>query len=102
MSKDTVVTKDVETYLRGLQKTICATLEGIDGKETFRLDSWERPGGGGGESRVLVGGGVFEQAGVNYSNVAGNTLPPSATASRPELAGCRYQAIGVSLVIHPP
>jgi coproporphyrinogen III oxidase len=88
-------------YLRTLQLRICASLEDVDGKETFRHDSWDRPGGGGGESRVMVGGAVFEQAGVGFSHVFGDEMPPSATKNRPELAGKRFQAMGVSLVLHP-
>ncbi len=101
MTQDNIAINDVESYLRGLQLRICSTLEEIDGRETFRHDSWERPGGGGGESRVLVGGGVFEQAGVGFSHVFGDEMPPSATKNRPELAGRRFQAMGVSLVLHP-
>ena len=76
-------------------------LEKEDGKEKFRDDAWERPEGGGGKSRVLADGAVFEQAGVNFSHVHGKNLPSSATAHRPELAGRSFQALGVSLVIHP-
>ena len=94
-------TKDVEQYLRKLQANICTALEEIDGKATFQHDSWNREGGGGGESRVLSGGAVFEQAGVGFSHVFGDQMPPSATKSRPELAGRRFQAMGVSLVLHP-
>jgi coproporphyrinogen III oxidase len=93
--------KDVEKYLRALQQRICASLENVDGKEKFRRDQWDRPGGGGGESRVLVGGSVFEQAGVGFSHVYGDEMPPSATKARPELAGKSFQAMGVSLVLHP-
>jgi len=91
----------VEGYLRALQMRICSALEDIDGKEKFRHDRWERPGGGGGESRVLKNGGVFEQAGVGFSHVFGDEMPPSASKSRPELAGKSFQAMGVSLVLHP-
>jgi coproporphyrinogen III oxidase len=91
----------VKEYLRALQMRICSSLEEVDGKEKFRQDHWDRPGGGGGESRVLVGGSVFEQAGVGFSHVFGNEMPPSATKSRPELAGKSFQAMGVSLVLHP-
>jgi coproporphyrinogen III oxidase len=91
----------VEDYLRALQLRICSSIEDVDGKETFRRDSWDRPGGGGGESRVLVGGEVLEQAGVGFSHVFGDEMPPSATKNRPELAGKRFQAMGVSLVLHP-
>lgn len=93
--------KAVEEYLRSLQERICASLEDIDGKETFRRDRWDRDDGGGGESRVLTGGAIFEQAGVSFSHVFGNEMPPSATKSRPELAGKQFQAMGVSLVLHP-
>ena len=92
---------DVEEFLRALQLRICASLEDLDGREKFRHDSWDRPGGGGGESRVLVDGAVFEQAGVGFSHVYGDEMPPSATKRRPELAGKRFQAMGVSLVLHP-
>jgi coproporphyrinogen III oxidase len=91
----------VKKYLLGLQDHICTDLSREDGKQSFREDAWERPEGGGGRSRVLTNGAVFEQAGVNFSHVFGQTLPPSATAQRPELAGRSWQALGVSLVIHP-
>jgi coproporphyrinogen III oxidase len=91
----------VKYYLLGLQNQICTALAREDGKELFREDAWERPEGGGGRSRVLADGAVFEQAGVNFSHVFGQTLPPSATAQRPELVGRSWQALGVSLVIHP-
>ena len=91
----------VEEYLRALQLKICAALEEADGKESFRRDRWDRPGGGGGESRVMTGGNVFEQAGVGFSHVFGDAMPPSATKRRPELAGRSFQAMGVSLVLHP-
>lgn len=92
---------DVKQYLLGLQQRICAALEQVDGTERFATDPWQRPAGGGGISRVLAGGRVFEQAGVNFSQVSGEALPPSASASRPELAGRAFEALGVSLVIHP-
>ena len=101
MTDDAVSIPEVETYLRGLQQTIVAKLEDVDAKAKFLHDSWQRPGGGGGESRVLSSGGVFEQAGVGFSHVYGDAMPPSATKSRPELAGRRFQAMGVSLVLHP-
>jgi coproporphyrinogen III oxidase len=91
----------VKAYLQGLQGRIVAELEELDGKESFRRDAWERPGGGGGVSRVLSNGKVFEQAGVGFSHVFGDEMPPSATRNRPELAGKGFQAVGVSLVIHP-
>ena len=88
-------------YLTRLQATITGELERIDGEQKFSADEWERPAGGGGRSMVLRGGAVFEQAGVNYSEVYGSNLPASATAHRPELAGRNFRAMGVSLVIHP-
>ena len=91
----------VETYLRGLQSRICSELVALDGKEKFITESWKRPEGGGGITKVLTEGGVFERAGVNFSHVKGTDLPGSATKSRPQLAGRSFQAMGVSLVIHP-
>ncbi len=91
----------VSSYLLALQDTICQTLEHEDDGGEFREDRWTRPEGGGGRSRVLENGAVFEKAGVNFSHVAGKSLPPSATAHRPELAGKPFHAMGVSLVIHP-
>ncbi|ACL71219.1 Coproporphyrinogen oxidase [Thioalkalivibrio sulfidiphilus HL-EbGr7] len=88
-------------YLTGLQDRICQGIAGADGSGEFKEDSWTREEGGGGRSRVLTEGAVFEQAGINFSHVTGASLPPSATAHRPELAGRRFQATGVSLVIHP-
>lgn len=90
-----------EVFLRGLQDRICAAVERLDGRARFVEDAWTRPAGGGGRTRVLRGGDVFEQAGVNFSRVYGHQLPPSATAHRPELAGGRFVATGVSLVLHP-
>ncbi len=91
----------VLAYLRGRQDRICLALEQADGGARFIQDRWERAEGGGGESRVLRDGSVFEQAGVNFSHVMGSRLPPSATALRPELADADWMATGVSLVIHP-
>lgn len=88
-------------YLKDLQNRICAALEAVDGSAGFRHDRWERAEGGGGESRVLRNGAVFEQAGVNFSHVVGSTLPAAASAHRPDLAGASWVAMGVSLVIHP-
>ncbi|MFZ6675546.1 oxygen-dependent coproporphyrinogen oxidase [Undibacterium sp. Xuan67W] len=90
----------VKAYLLGLQSRIVATMEKIDGKD-FITDSWDRPEGGGGISRVIEEGNVFERGGVNFSHVMGNNLPPSAAAHRPELAGRKWEAMGVSLVLHP-
>ena len=91
----------VKSYLLGLQDSICHVLEKEDGKQMFAEDSWQREAGGGGRSRVMAGGAVFESAGINFSHVFGPGLPASATAHRPELAGRSFQAMGVSLVIHP-
>ncbi len=91
----------VNSYLQRLQKTITSELQHIDDKAEFETDTWQRDAGGGGRSMVLRGGAVFEQAGVNYSEVYGDNLPASATAHRPELAGRQFRAMGVSLVIHP-
>jgi len=93
--------ESVKAYLRGLQDGICGALEAIDGASGFRRDEWTRAEGGGGETRVLAGDGVFEKAGVAFSHVMGAGLPASASAHRPELAGRAFQAMGVSLVIHP-
>lgn len=92
---------DVKAFLLDLQDRICAALEQADGGAQFVEDAWQRPGGGGGRSRVLAKGALFEQAGVNFSHVHGDALPASATAHRPELADRGFQAMGVSLVIHP-
>jgi len=91
----------VRTYLLSLQDAICAALEQEDGTGRFKEDAWTRAEGGGGRSRVLSEGTVFEKAGVGFSHVSGATLPASATANRPELAGKPFHALGVSLVIHP-
>lgn len=99
MSQDYI--KPVKEYLLTLQDRLCTTFAKEDGQNQFHEDEWQREAGGGGRSRILNQGAVFEQAGVNFSHVHGTTLPPAATAQRPELAGCRYQAMGVSLVIHP-
>jgi len=91
----------VKDYLLGLQDRICEELAEEDGSASFREESWDREQGGGGRSRVLENGAVIEKGGVNFSHVFGSQLPPSATAARPELAGRSFQAMGVSLVIHP-
>ena len=92
----------VKAYLLGLQQDICDQLEQVDGKASFIKDNWEKENGaGGGLTRVLTDGAVFEQAGVNFSTVHGDNMPASATALRPELAGRSFSALGVSLVIHP-
>lgn len=91
----------VKDYLQGLQERICAELQHYETDAQFQEDNWIRAEGGGGRSRVIANGGVFEKGGVNYSCVQGAQLPASATASRPELAGRSFEAMGVSLVIHP-
>ena len=90
----------VRDYLLSLQTQIVNALEAFDG-ELFRRDEWQRPEGGGGISRLIENGLFFERGGVNFSHVKGTTLPASATAHRPELAGRRWEAMGVSLVLHP-
>ena len=100
MMDEAAVLEAVKTYLLGLQERISSTLGALDG-QAFQEDSWVRAEGGGGRSRVLAGGELFEQAGVNFSDVTGHRLPPAATAKRPELEGCSFRAMGVSLVIHP-
>tara|TARA_Y100000588_G_scaffold369238_1_gene438022 strand:+ start:259 stop:1173 length:915 start_codon:yes stop_codon:yes gene_type:complete len=91
----------VKAFLLQLQDTICAGLEQADGKAKFVEDAWERAEGGGGRTRVIRDGDVIEQGGVNFSHVFGASMPASATAHRPELAGRSFHACGVSLVIHP-
>ncbi|MFC3122001.1 oxygen-dependent coproporphyrinogen oxidase [Agaribacter flavus] len=91
----------VKQYLLSLQDNICQTLALSDGKGDFVEDTWQREEGGGGRSRVLSKGAVIEQGGVNFSHVFGDKMPKSATAARPELEGRKFQAMGVSLVIHP-
>jgi coproporphyrinogen III oxidase len=101
----TSVTQDqiqaVKSFLLGLQDRICESLQEVDGSGTFIEDTWIRNEGGGGRSRVMSQGTLIEQGGVNFSHVFGSQMPPSATAARPELAGRNFQAMGVSLVIHP-
>ncbi len=93
-------TKRVIDYLSGLQTSLCEELSGLDGK-AFVADEWQRPQGGGGTTCLLEGGGLFERAGVGVSHVFGNQLPPSASLQRPELAGRGFEAMGLSLVLHP-
>lgn len=91
----------VKNYLLSLQDKICTGLETEETEARFIEDAWQREQGGGGRTRVLTGGDIIEQGGVNFSHIFGSNLPPSATAKRPELAERDYQAMGVSLVIHP-
>jgi coproporphyrinogen III oxidase len=91
----------VSEFMRQLQDQICQGLEQLDGAGTFKEDSWDRPEGGGGRSRVIREGGVFEQGGVNFSEVWGAHLPPSILNQRPEAAGHQFYATGTSMVLHP-
>ena len=91
----------VKQYLLALQDDICNQLAEEDGGATFTEENWDREQGGGGRTRVMANGAVIEKGGVNFSHVFGDQLPASATANRPELAGRSFQAMGVSLVIHP-
>ena len=91
----------VKNYLLDLQNSNCELLENQDGTAKFQQDDWNRLEGGGGRTRILQNGTVFEQAGVGFSHVYGDQLPPAATTQRPDLAGRSFQALGVSLVIHP-
>ena len=93
--------KKVTQFMQQLQDEICATLEKIDGSGKFKEDSWERSEGGGGRSRVLREGKIFEQGGVNFSEVWGDKLPPSILQQRPEAEGHRFYATGTSMVLHP-
>ena len=98
---ETIDVVAVKTYLMELQDRICAALEAADGLARFKQDNWSRAGGGGGRSRIIESGGLLEKGGVGFSHVFGDGMPPSATAHRPELAGRHFQAMGVSLVMHP-
>ncbi len=93
--------EQVKSFLLHLQDDICKALAGADGEGSFVEDAWQREEGGGGRSRVMKNGKAIEQGGVNFSHVSGAQMPASATAARPELAGRSFQAMGVSLVIHP-
>ncbi len=99
--QETIDVNQVKDYFLQLQDNICHHLELADGEEKFVEDNWERPEGGGGRTRVLEYGGVFEKGGVNFSHVTGEAMPAAATANRPELKGRNYTAMGVSLVVHP-
>jgi len=93
--------ESIRSYLLNLQNIITEALCDLDGSLDLQEDEWHRDEGGGGRSRVMRNGGIFEQAGINFSHVLGDELPASATAHRPDLAGRKFQALGVSLVIHP-
>jgi len=98
---ETPDTDGVRAYLLNLQDRVCGALETEDGKARFKPDDWTREQGGGGQSRLLRDGPVLEQAGVGFSHVFGDAMPKAATEHRPALAGRAWQAMGVSLVIHP-
>ncbi|MDA1370885.1 MAG: oxygen-dependent coproporphyrinogen oxidase [Proteobacteria bacterium] len=98
---NSVDTEAVKTFLLALQGDICSGLESLDALAKFRTDQWDRDEGGSGITRVISGGEVFEKGGVNFSHVFGKAMPASASATRPDLAGRAFQAMGVSLVIHP-
>jgi len=97
----TVNFTDVKIFFLKLQSDICAILESLDGEAQFEVDEWTRETLGGGRSQVMTNGVIFEKAGVNFSHVGGQQLPPSASAARPELSGRSFQAMGVSVVVHP-
>ena len=98
---NTISISDIEKYLLDLQNNICEKLAAEDGSQIFISDKWERPDGGFGITRVLSNGKVIEKGGVNYSHVFGNSLPSAATIKHPQLTGCKFEALGLSLVIHP-
>lgn len=100
MNPNPTSTAEVKAYLLDLHARIVSGLEQVDGK-SFITDSWQRAEGGGGTSRVIEEGNVFERGGVNFSHVVGKSLPPSAAANRPGIAGRAWEAMGVSLVLHP-
>jgi coproporphyrinogen III oxidase len=91
----------VSEFMQGIQDEICAGLEQLDGKGKFKEDSWQREEGGGGRSRVMSDGNIFEQGGVNFSEVWGDNLPPSILQQRPEAEGHSFYATGTSMVLHP-
>ncbi|QKK01577.1 MAG: oxygen-dependent coproporphyrinogen oxidase [Pseudomonadota bacterium] len=93
--------EDIRHYLLDLQDRLCAIFETIDGQASFHEDTWERAAGGGGRTRVIEGGAVFEKGGVSFSHVHGARLPAAASDRRPGLAGRRFRALGVSVVMHP-
>ncbi|MBA3536706.1 MAG: oxygen-dependent coproporphyrinogen oxidase [Tatlockia sp.] len=99
LPEDAIV--QIKSYLLQLQASLCESLVKLDPKGRFIEDSWARPLGGGGLTRIFDGGHIFAKAGVNFSHVSGEELPQSASAHRPELAGCKFSALGVSMVVHP-
>lgn len=101
MATSVVDAQAVRSFLTDFHDTLCSQLEALDGSAQFTDDIWQRSEGGGGNTRTLTGGQLFEKAGVAFSHIKGTKLPPSASANRPELAGRSYEAMGVSLVMHP-
>lgn len=101
MNSDTPDKHEVRHFLTNFQTSLCNQLSELDGSAKFANDPWTRAEGGGGDTRVLTGGKLIEKGGVAFSHIHGNKLPPSASAARPELAGRSYEAMGVSLVLHP-
>lgn len=101
MTTSVVDAQSVRDFLVSFHDTLCGQLEELDGSARFSNDHWEREEGGGGNTRTLVDGSLFEKAGVAFSHIRGSKLPPSASANRPELSGRSYEAMGVSLVLHP-
>ena len=97
---DNIKTEEVSSYFKNLQNSLCAEIEALDPEGSFREDSWNYEVGGG-LSRIFEEGKVFEKAGINFSDIEGKKLPPSATALRPELKGRGFRAMGLSLVFHP-
>jgi coproporphyrinogen III oxidase len=91
----------IKKYLLQLQDNLCESLQQEETVKQFKEDNWQRPQGGGGRTRALEGGEVIEKCGVNFSHVWGEPLPPSASQIRPELAGRKFQALGLSAIIHP-
>ena len=98
---DTNQFEQVVAWLQGLQDRICKQLQSVEAQTTFVEDLWSHGAGGGGRSRVMQGGAIFEKAGVGFSHVKGAEMPAAATAKRPQLAGQGFEAAGVSLVVHP-
>jgi len=96
-----ILIKEVSTYFQSLQNRLCEMLEKEDAHTLFKEDHWAYPSGGGGQSRVLENGSIIEKAGVNFSHIIGDRLPAASTNHRPELVDNAFQALGVSIVIHP-
>ena len=98
---DETAIQTVADWLQQLQRELVTAFEALDGQAQFVEDRWAREEGGGGSTRVISDGAVFERRGVNFSEIRGNALPAAASAKRPELAGRAFKAMGVSVVMHP-